>query len=576
MAGCFDLRCIKGDEPVALADKLSLFYVAGESVAVHADGVKADVEQDLCAVGDAHADCVVGAGHGSCDDCVCRSNEYIISGFNGNSFAESAGSKDLIGNFVDIYGFAGEESAHLDGTADSLKIRFGNLCCRCLCRQSSRLFVNAAGLAQDGGQDERNTYGNQHSDRIECPELRLDGQDAGQAADADTGGHAAGQYGEHARKCGTCHTADEGEHVLEVDTEDGGLCDAQVTGNAGRNVDFLHLCVLLLQEDHAQNSTALCDVGKGDHRPQHGAAEVSDQLQVDGVGHVMETGDYQRCIDETEDCRKENLGRSCNSCIDNGGDDGTDLPADGAQDEVCRHDGERQAEEGHEDHRDHRRYNLTEEFLQIDQGEGCQHSRNDLRLIADHVDLCETEVPLGDVCCSSGRHCISVQELAGNEGETQDQAQHFGRAHLLGDGPADTDRNTDVEDCLTDQPQEVVNACPELGELDQCVSALENIETVDTVSETEDQTAGDDGRQKRCEDFRQHCRQTLQRILVLFGSLFDRVLGDAGNTGNLSKIIIKLIDRISNDDLELSGLCERSLDHLHGFDLFNVRFARVI
>ena len=127
----------------------------------------------------------------------------------------------------------------------------------------------------------------------------------------------------------------------------------QVTGNAGRNVDFLHLCVLLLQEDHAQNSTALCDIGKGDHRPQHGAAEVSDELQVDGVGHVMETGDYQRSIYETENCGKENLGGSCDSCVNNRGDDGADLPADGAQNEVSRHDGERQAEEGHEYHRDH-------------------------------------------------------------------------------------------------------------------------------------------------------------------------------------------------------------------------------
>ena len=290
----------------------------------------------------------------------------------------------------------------------------------------------------------------------------------------------------------------------------------------------------------------------------------------------MQTGDDQRCIHKAEDRGEDNFQRSGDSRVNDGGDNGTDLPADGAEDEVGRHDREGQTEEGYKDHRHHCGYDLAEEFFQINQCKGCQHGRDDLGLIADHVDLGEAEVPLGNISGSCGRHSIGVEQLAGYQRHAQDQTQHFCGAHLFGDGPADADRNTDVEDRFTDQPQEMVDACPELGQLDQGVSALEDIETVDTVSEAQDQTAGDDSRQQRCEDFRQHRRQTLQRILVLLGSLFDSVLGDAGNTGYFRKIIIKLIDRISNDDLELTRLCESSLYHLHGFDLLDVRFARII
>ena len=118
-------------------------------------------------------------------------------------------------------------------------------------------------------------------------------------------------------------------------------------------------------------------------------------------------------------------------------------------------------------------------------------------------------------CCSSCRHYVSVQELAGNKGETQISTSISVRAHLLSDGPADTDRNTDMEDGFTDQPQEVVDASQNWESSTRGVSALEDIETVDTVSETQDQTAEDDGRQERCEDLRQDGSQTLERILVL-------------------------------------------------------------
>ena len=231
---------------------------------------------------------------------------------------------------------------------------------------------------------------------------------------------------------------------------------------------------------------------------------------------MMETCDDQRGIHKAEDRGENDLQRSGDTSIHDGGDHRTDLPADGTEDEVRRHDSEGQAEEGHKDHRYHRGNDFPEKLFQINQGEGRQHGGNDLRLIADHIDLGKTKVPLGDVRSRCCRHCVGVQELAGDQGHTKDQAQHFRGAHLFGDGPADTDRDTDVEDSFTDQPEEMVNACPELGELDQGVAALENIETVDTVSEAQDQTAGDDRGQEWCKDLRKYRRQTLQRILILF------------------------------------------------------------
>ena len=78
-----------------------------------------------------------------------------------------------------------------------------------------------------------------------------------------------------------------------------------------------------------------------------------------------------------------------------------------------------------------------------------------------------------------------------------------------------------MEDRFTDQPEEMIKACPELGQLCQSVTALENVEGVDTVTETEDKTSGDDGRQERCKYLSQDRSDTLQRILILFGGLLD-------------------------------------------------------
>ena len=151
--------------------------------------------------------------------------------------------------------------------------------------------------------------------------------------------------------------------LYQVDTEHGRLGNAEVAGDAGGNVDFLCGSILALQVDHTEDGGALCNVGQRDHRPQHRAAEVGDQLHIDGVGHVMQAGDDQRGINKTEDCAKDHAEGAGNAGVDDVRNEGADLPADGAKDRVGDEDGQHQRAEGHNDHRDDRRADLAEEFF---------------------------------------------------------------------------------------------------------------------------------------------------------------------------------------------------------------------
>src|SRR5699024_5625547 len=240
----------------------------------------------------------------------------------------------------------------------------------------------------------------------------LDGQDAGQAADAHRVGGGGSGGADDAGHSRADHAAQEREVILQVDAEHGRVGHAQVAGDAGGDVDFLCGGVLALQVDHAEDGGALGDVGQRDHGPQHGAAEVGHQLQVDGVGHVVQAGDDQRGVHKSEHGAEDDAERARDAGVHGGRNRGAHGPADGAEHEVGGHDRQHQAAEGHHDHRDDGRADLTEEALQVHQGEGGQHGGDDLRLVADHVDLDEAEVPLGDVGGGGGGHRISVQQLA--------------------------------------------------------------------------------------------------------------------------------------------------------------------
>src|SRR5699024_8441187 len=215
------------------------------------------------------------------------------------------------------------------------------------------------------------------------------------------------------------HAADKGEVVLQVDAEHGRLGDAQVAGDAGGDVDLLGGVVFALELDHAKDGRALGDVGQGDHGPQHGAAEVSHQLQVDGVGHMVQAGDDQRGVHKAEHGAEDDPERAGDAGVHGGGNSRADGPADGPQHEVGGHDRQHQAAEGHHDHRDDGGADLAEELFQVHQGEGRQHGGDDLGLVADHVDLDKAEVPLGDVGGGGGGHRVGVQQLAGHQGQAQ-------------------------------------------------------------------------------------------------------------------------------------------------------------
>ena len=239
-------------------------------------------------------------------------------------------------------------------------------------------------------------------------------------------------------------------------------------------------------------------------------------------------------------------------------------------------DGQHQRAEGHNDHRDDRRADLAEEFFQIDQRERGQHGGNDLRLIANHVDGEEAKIPFGDICRCCGCDSVGVQQLAGNKRQAEDDAQALGRAHFLCDRPADADRQH-VENGLADQPQEAVNAGPELADVAQGLSAvIEEIDAVDAVAEAQNQTACDDGRDQRGEDLSQHTHDLLQRVLVLLGRALDSLLGDTVDAGDRDEIIVEIVDRVADDDLELARLGESALGGFQCLDLGNVRLGGIV
>ena len=364
--------------------------------------------------------------------------------------------------------------------------------------------------------------------------------------------------------------------ILEVDTEHGRLSNTQIAGDAGRNIDFLCSSVFALEVDHAQHGRTLCDVGECDHGPQHRAAEVGDQLHINGVGHMVQAGDDQRCIHKAEDGTEHHAEGTGNARVDHIGDDRANLPADGTEHGVCNDNGQHQTAERHHDHGDDCRADLTEEPFQIHQRERREDGRDDLCLIADHVHGEEAEVPFGDICRCSGSHAVGIEQLPGNQRQAQHDAKALGGAHLFGDRPADADRQH-MEDGLADQPQKAVHAGPELADIAQGFGAVfKEVDAVDAVAEAKDQTAGDDRRDQRCKDLGQCTHDLLQGGLVLLGRALDGILGHAVNAGHRDEIIVEITHRVADDDLKLARLGESALGGFQCLDLGNVRLGGIV
>ena len=330
-----------------------------------------------------------------------------------------------------------------------------------------------------------------------------------------------------------------------------------------------------MQHDHGQHGGCLGNVGQGDHRPQHGAAELLGQRGVDGVGHVVQAGDDQRGVQQAEDGRKDPAQAAGQAGVDHVGDGVADAPADGADDGVRHNDRDDQREEGHNDHRDVFRGDLFEEPLHIDQHKGGQHGGDDLRLVADHLDLGKAEVPHRDVRRGGGGHRVGVEQLGRDQADAQDDAQNLGAAHLFDHRPADGHRQ-EVEHRLADQPQKVIHAGPELGGIRQREGAvLKQVDVADKAAETQNQAADDQGGDQRGKDLGQVGHGPLQGILVGFGRLLGGVLADALNAGDLGELVVELGHFVADDDLELPRLGKAALGAGQRLDGFYVGLGRV-
>lgn len=238
-------------------------------------------------------------------------------------------------------------------------------------------------------------------------------------------------------------------------------------------------------------------------------------------------------------------------------------------------DGQQQRAEGHHDHGDHLRRDAAEKFLKVDEGEGREDGWEHLGLVADHGNLEVAEVPEGDGILGGGGDGVGVQELAGDEGEAQDDAQHLRRAHLLRDGPADAD-GQHVEDGLADEPEELVHAGPERTRLHEGLRAsIEEVEGVDAVAEAQDKAADDDGGDDGGEDLRDDGHSPLQRILVRLGRVLHGFLRHALDAGDGGEVVVEGSHVVADDDLELAGLGEAALHHLHGFDGGDIRLLGI-
>ena len=99
-----------------------------------------------------------------------------------------------------------------------------------------------------------------------------------------------------------------------------------------------------------------------------------------------------------------------------------------------------------------------------------------------------------------------------------------------------------MEDGFADQPQEAVNAGPELADVAQGFGAVfKEVDAVDTVAEAKDQTAGDDGGNQRGKNLRKHAHDLLQCVLVLLGCALDGILGNTVNAGYRNEVVVEII-----------------------------------
>lgn len=62
------------------------------------------------------------------------------------------------------------------------------------------------------------------------------------------------------------------------------------------------------------------------------------------------------------------------------------------------------------------------------------------------------------------RHGVGIQQLAGHQRQSENDAEDGGAAHLSHHRPANPHGDTHVEDRLTDEPEKLIHSGPELAQ----------------------------------------------------------------------------------------------------------------
>ena len=364
--------------------------------------------------------------------------------------------------------------------------------------------------------------------------------------------------------------------MLQVHTENSRLRHPQITGYTGRDIHFLSPCILFLKPNHTKHRRTLRDIRKSDHRPQHSPLIIRNQLKVYRIRHMMKPRNNQRSIHKSEHSPKDHFKRPRNSRIHHRRNSRPDFPPNRPQNKMSRHHRKQKTAERHHHHRNHLRRYLPEKLLQITQSKRRQNSRKHLRLIPNHINTESPEIPIRNIVSRRSSHRISIQQLPRNQRQPQYNPQNLRSPHLLRHRPADPHRKH-MENRLPNQPKKTIHTSPELTHFRQSLrTVFKQIQTVDTVSEPQNQPSDNNRRNQRSKNLRNRRYRPLQHILILFRSLLHRILRHPFHTCNRHKIIIKIRHTIPDNHLKLPRLRKTPLHRLHPFNPGNIRLPRII
>lgn len=170
---------------------------------------------------------------------------------------------------------------------------------------------------------------------------------------------------------------------------------------------------------------------------------------------------------------------------------------------------------------------------------------------------------------------VATEKLGRYQRKAQHDAKNLGGAHLLGDGPDDAHRQH-VEHSFTNEPQEIVNAGPELRNVGQALGTVcEEVDFTDDVAEAQNQTTADQSRNDGGENLAQSTHNALRQRLIAGCRCLHRILAHAFNPGKSGELIVKIRHIVADDHLKLARLRESALHRGQRLDLVGFGLGRV-